>query len=289
MVDRSDEGGDPACWSHLLDDVELDTSEPSPPTSGAHGRLRDRVPVNQPYEGIVAEAYHAFISVDDVFPDDAVYEALLAEADGPALELGCGTGRPMLRWLAQGHDVEGIDASTDMLATLRRNAAARDLEPVVHHGDIAPLDLDRTYAAIVCPAGTFTLIDDEQRIREAVASYFAHLRPGGVLALSLSKLDPTGDQSLHWRIRRTGTLADNTHVVVNEALLMEPDDRHQLVYNRIETYDADGRLTDTWLRRYRLRSWDVAETLGLLEDVGFVDVATQGGLDHWVTVARRPA
>lgn len=293
MVDRSDEGGDPACWSHLLEDDALDTAgagnEPSPPPSGVHGRLRDRVPVNAPYEGIVAEAYDAFISVDDVFPDDAVYEALLAEADGPTLELGCGTGRPMLRWLAQGHDVEGIDASADMLAILRRNAAARGLDPVVHHGDIAPLDLDRTYAAIVCPAGTFTLIDDEQRIREAVASYFDHLRPGGALALSLSKLEPTDDRSLQWRIRRTGTFADGSHVVVHEALLMEPGDRHQLVYNRIETFDPDGRLTDTLLRRHRLRSWDVAETLGLLEDVGFVEVATEGGLEHWVTVAHRTA
>ncbi|MGY6500048.1 MAG: hypothetical protein ACXIVQ_03995 [Acidimicrobiales bacterium] len=48
-----------------------------------------------------------------------------------------------------------------MLTILRRNATARSLEPVLHHGGIAPLDLGRTYDAIVCPAGTFTLIHDE--------------------------------------------------------------------------------------------------------------------------------
>lgn len=291
MVEHSDEGGDPACWAHLFDEDEAHTSagEASDGGRDAMGRLRDHMPVNQPYAGIVADGYHAFVSIDDVFPDDAVYEALLAETDGPALELGCGTGRPMLRWVADGHDVEGIDSSADMLSILQRNAAARGLEPVVHHGDIAPLQLDRTYEAIVCPAGTFTLIDDEDRIRRAIASYFEHLRPGGALALSLSTLEPTGDSSLRWRIRRTGTLADGTHVVVHEALLMEPDDRCCLGYNRIETFDVQGHLTDTLLRRFRLRSWDPTEAAELLEAAGFAHVDTRGGDDeHWVTVARRP-
>ena len=29
------------------------------------GRLRDRLPVNPPYEGLVAEAYESWISIDD--------------------------------------------------------------------------------------------------------------------------------------------------------------------------------------------------------------------------------
>lgn len=251
-------------------------------------RLRDQLPVNAPYEGIVAEAYDAWISVDDVFADDAVHERVIARTSGPILELGCGTGRPMLRWLAAGHDVEGIDASADMLTILRRNAAARDLQPVLHHGDIAPLDLGRTYDAIVCPAGTFTLLDDHHRIRAGVTSYLEHLRPGGHLALTLARLDPTGRDSLRWRIRRTGTTAEATTVVVHEALLMEDGDHCQTVYNRIETFDPDGRLLDTWLRRLRVRSWTQEEARELLADVGFVGVEEFGDDDGWVTVARRP-
>jgi SAM-dependent methyltransferase len=258
-------------------------------TEGIVDRLRDRLSVNEPYDGIVAEAYDAWISVDDVFPDDVVHEMVIAQADGPILELGCGTGRPMLRWLAAGHDVEGLDSSADMLAILRRNAAARGLEPVLHHGDIAPLDLGRLYAAIVCPAGTFTLLDDEDRIRAAVTSYLEHLRPGGQLALTLARLAPTGADSLRWRLRRTGTMADGTTIVVHEALLMEDGDRCQTVYNRIETFHPSGRLLDTWLRRLRLRSWVQAEMRTLLGDVGFVDLEELGSEDGWVTVARRPA
>jgi SAM-dependent methyltransferase len=257
-------------------------------TAGIVERLRDQLPVNAPYEGIVAEGYDAWISVDDVFPDDVAHESLIARTGGRVLELGCGTGRPMLRWLAAGHDVEGVDASADMLAILRRHAAARALEPVLHHGDIAPLELGRTYDVIVCPAGTFTLLVGEDRIRAGVTSYFEHLRPGGRLALTLARLEPTGGDSLRWRLRRTGTTADGTTVVVHEALLMEEGEPCQTVYNRIETFDAGGRLLDTWLRHLRLRSWEQAEMRVLLEDVGFVELEELGGEEEWVTVARRP-
>lgn len=280
MRDGVDEGGEAPCWAHLVDDG-------APPSEAAE-RLRDRLPIDLPYEGLLAEAYDAWIPVDTVFPDDEAMERIVAGAGGTALELGCGTGRPMLRWVAAGHDVEGIDASADMLAVLRRNAAARGLDPVVHHGDIAPLDLGRTYAAIVCPAGTFTLLADDDRIAAALASYLDHLEPGGRLALTLSRLPPTGEESLRWRIRRTGTLADGTTVVAHEALLKEEGHRHQLVYSRLETFDPDGRLLDTHLRRIRLRSWEQPEIRALLERTGFVDVREWGDPGGWVSVARRP-
>lgn len=268
--------------------MSADGRDPGLAPAGVLARLQDALPVNGPYEGILAEAYNAWISVDTVLPDDAIYEAILADVEGKVLELGCGTGRPMLRWLAAGYDVEGVDASADMLAILRRNAAARGVDPVVHHGDIAPLQLEGTYAAIVCPAGTFTLIDDEGRIRQALASYLDHLVPGGSLCLSLSRLPPTGENSLRWRIRRTGTLDDGTTVVVHEALLKEPAERYQTGYNRIETFDTGGRLTGTRLRRVRLRSWERDEACSLLETAGFIDVTARGTVDAWVTVARRP-
>ena len=252
-------------------------------------RLRDRLPVNAPYEGIVAAGYDSWISVDDVFPDDVVYERIVAEADGPTLELGCGTGRPMLRWLAAGHDVEGIDASADMLDRLRRHAEERGLDPVVHHGDIAPLALGRTYAAVVCPAGSFTIIHDDDRIERALASYHDHLRPGGVLALTLSQLAPTGEHSLQWRIRRTGPRSGGGTLMVHEALLMEPGARCQTIYNRLEIYDEDGHLVDTEVRRILLRSWSQEEIADALGAAGFVDVRALGDEDGWVSVARRPA
>jgi SAM-dependent methyltransferase len=257
-------------------------------TDAVRQRLRDRLPVNPPYEGLLARAYDAWIPVDQVFPDDAAYTALLRGIDGPALELGCGTGRPLLRWLAAGHDVEGIDSSLDMLAILGRHAEERGLSPVVHHGEIAPLDLGRTYAALLCPAGTFLLIDDRRRATEALASYLRHLRPGGTLALTLHRPEVPAGDALRWRVRRTGTLDDGTTVVVHEALHVDEDDRIQVAYNRLEVYDSEGRLLDTWLRRHHLRWWPRDEMATLLGELGYVDVRAVGGDDLWVTLATRP-
>ena len=252
-------------------------------------RLRDRLVVNPPYSGVVAEGYDAWVDVDEAWPDDTAYDHLVARAGGPVLELGCGTGRPLLRWLAAGHDVEGIDSSADMLGILRRHAAERGLGPVLHHGDFAPLALDRTYAAIVCPAGTFTLVDDAGRAAEAVASCVEHLRPGGTLAFSLFEPTPGEDgPPLAWRLRRTGTTAEGRTIVVHQATHDVPDDRLQVAYNRVESYDADGRLEGTWLRRHHLRIWPKPEAEALFADAGLVGVRSLGPDTAWVTTGRRP-
>lgn len=251
-------------------------------------RLRDQLIVNSPYDGVVAEGYDSWISVDDELIEERAYEWILDRVDGTILELGCGTGRPLLRWLEAGRDIEGIDASADMLAALRRHADEKGLEPVVHHGDIAPLRLDRAYAAIVCPAGTFLLLHQDETARAAVESWFAHLSPGGRLGLTAFIPVDDLDEEMHWRVRRTGTTPDGRTIVVHEAIACDVERRLQVDYNRIETYDADGRLLDTLLRRNQLRWWPQDELAELLGSVGFVDVEHLGGDAGWVTTATRP-
>lgn len=260
----------------------------------ALSRLRDRLPINPPYTGLVAEGYDTWIPVDSALEEEPVYRRLLDGIDGTILELGCGTGRPLLRWLAAGYDLEGIDESADMLAILAAHAAAMDLHPVVHEGDMAPLALDRTYAAIVCPAGTFMLVDDEVRASSALASYMAHLQPGGLLAMTLAAPgeDAAGrgeGSELIWRIRRTGSRADGTTIVVHEATTLDASQHRIVVYDRVESYDTDGRLQDTVLRRHHLRWWSRSEFESLLDDCGFESVRSIGDDTGWVAVAHAPA
>jgi SAM-dependent methyltransferase len=137
--------------------------------------MRDRFPVNEGYVGVVADAYDTWLPVDELWPDEIVCRGAFGDVEGPILELGCGTGRPLLRWLAEGVDVQGLDASADMLRILRRHADERGLEPVLHHGDFAPLTIEQCFGGIVCLAGSFMLIDDDARARDALISYREHL------------------------------------------------------------------------------------------------------------------
>jgi SAM-dependent methyltransferase len=237
----------------------------------------------------VAEAYDTWIPVEAEFPDDAVHEAVVREGDGPALELGCGTGRPLLRFLAAGLDVEGVDSSADMLAICRRHAAELGLDPVLHHGSMAPLALDRTYATLYCPAGTFSLFDDPDVALGALASWIEHLRPGGALALTMSVPVEDLDARSEWRVHRTGTRpADGTTFVVHEAVACDRAAQLQVIYNRVEVWDAAGELTRSLLRRYHLRWWERAEFAEVLAGLGLVDVRSLGDDTGWVAVAKRP-
>jgi SAM-dependent methyltransferase len=270
-------------------------SQPAEAVGGWRGRLRDRLPLNLPYEGIVAEAYDTWVPVDEAWPDEPVYRALLADVEGPVLELGCGTGRPLLRWLAEGVPVEGLDSSGDMLTVLRRHAAERQLAPTVHLGEMAPLALGRTYGAIVCLAGTFSLVLRD-RVPAALASYRDHLRPGGLVALSLfagppppvegGGTDTDPHAALRWRLRRTGTVPSGETFVVSEAVLDDPVDDLQVTYNRVERVAADGRVVETHIRRFHLQRWTRPAFEELLAAAGFADVHSIGDDAGWVAVGR---
>jgi Methyltransferase domain len=250
-------------------------------------RMRDGLAVNGPYSGLVAKAYDTWIPFDEQWPEEAVYRRALEQVEGPILELGSGTGRPLLRWLQDGLPVEGLDASADMLAILKGHADELGLDPVLHHADFAPLSLDRRFGAIVCLAGSFSLIADEDRAVAALASYLDHLHDGGVLGLTLGDFVTPPEASFVWRLRRTGTDADGVSYVVHEAVHNATDEPIATVYDRIETYDRAGTLIDTTLRRHRLRRWERAGFDALLADVGFVDVRSVGDDQGWVVLAHR--
>src|SRR5882672_11506580 len=55
--------------------------------------------------------------------DVSFYRMLADERGGPALDLGCGTGRIMLPLLADGHVVVGVDHSRAMLARAAERVA----------------------------------------------------------------------------------------------------------------------------------------------------------------------
>ncbi len=247
------------------------------------------------YDGVTALAYDAWLPPGSRFPDDGWYLRMLEQVrteydDGTALELGTGNGRFLIPARRRGLDIEGIDSSADMLERCRLHAVAGGLDVTLHHGDIAPLELDRTYRAIVCPAGTFTLIADLDLARQALASYRAHLELGGTLAFSCHTERRGDTTGFTWRLRRTATAADTgiTYVAheatgVDDAAGVE---QVHLSFSRVETYDRDGGLIDTWFRRIRLRWWTRDQMSEALTDAGFAQIEFLGDDHDWLVSAR---
>ena len=92
------------------------------------------------------------------------------------LDLGCGTGEPILRYLVErGYVVTGVDASAAMLAIARR----RFPETRFVLADMRGLALGARFDAINAWHSLFHLAPDEQRAM--FATFARHLRPGGLL------------------------------------------------------------------------------------------------------------
>ena len=101
--------------------------------------------------------------------------------DGPALELGIGTGRIALPLAERGVRVDGIDLSEAMVARLRAKPGGDRLDVTV--GDFADVDVPGRYGLVYVVFNSFFNVlaqDDQVRCFENTA---AHLTDTGVFVI----------------------------------------------------------------------------------------------------------
>jgi SAM-dependent methyltransferase len=131
-----------------------------------------------------AEFTHAQRSAGDR-DDVPFYVERAGAADGPVLELGCGTGRVYLELLAAGVDADGLDLSEPALDVLREQAADAGLEPNVWRGNMTAIDADRAYGLVTCPFNTIQQLltpDDQLAMLRSVHDALA---PGGAFVFDV--------------------------------------------------------------------------------------------------------
>ncbi len=135
------------------------------------------------------------VSAPTPFDDGELYDILLGgfdygldfyldlakRAEGPVLDIGCGTGRVMLPCLKAGVDIDGLDLFEPMLARLRNSAARLGLSPRLYQADMNDFRLPRRYALAMIPFNAFTHnLTQEGQIR-CLERCREHLLPGGML------------------------------------------------------------------------------------------------------------
>jgi SAM-dependent methyltransferase len=161
---------------------------------------------------------------DDMFEGTVVNATadFLAElaGDGPALELGIGTGRIALPLAERGVAVHGIDLSEAMVARLRAKPGG-DRIPVTI-GDFATTRVDGEFSVgylVYNTINNLTTQDEQVACFENVA---AHLRPGGCFVIevgvpSLQRL-PFGETVRPFHVSET-RLGFDEFDVVNQGLV----------------------------------------------------------------------
>jgi SAM-dependent methyltransferase len=133
--------------------------------------------------------------------DEDAAVAFLARlaAEGPALELGIGTGRIALPLAATGVRVDGIDISPDCIDVLRSQPGGDAIQ--VTRGDFADMPVEGAYKLIYVPFNSFfNLLSQDDEIR-CFANVAQHLADDGVFVIE-------GGLTHAW----LATLTDNQYV-----------------------------------------------------------------------------
>jgi ubiquinone/menaquinone biosynthesis C-methylase UbiE len=259
------------------------------------------------YQGLNAAFYDSLST--GVEGDVDFYVGLAAEAAGPVLELGCGTGRITLPVAETGVEVVGLDLSSDMLEIARSKLAVEPAEVAARvrlvQGDMRTMELGQQFALIMIPYRAFLHLLTPEDQQQALRCIYRHLVPGGRLALNIfdPRLDIIAAHSgpLGGAIKRLGDgfvhPATGNRVMAYDTRRYDPERQLLEEYRIFEELDAEGRVVDKVYALLTLRYLYRYEMQYLLERCGFEIVALwgdwqrgpfrYGGEQIWL--ARRPA
>lgn len=231
-----------------------------------------------PYEycGLIAASWDLLRGDTSGWSDRPFYRAIIAATGQPVLDVGCGTGRLLLDYLAAGIDIDGVDNSPEMLVRCR--ARALGLVPALYEQPMEALALPRRYRTILVPSSSFQLLTEPAAAAAALRRFYAHLEPGGTLVMSFMVLWTAEVAARTVEIRPGVFAAPDWYRLVEQVRrwvratydvpqqLEHTEDRYELL--------RDGTIvaTEHHRRSPATRWYSQAEALQLYADAGFVDL-----------------
>ncbi len=145
---------------------------------------------------------------------------------GKTLELGCGTGRVLLRLAKEHLRIVGLDNDPAMLQFIRQSIPPTISHLIeIHSADMRDFDLGESFPLIILPCNTLSTFDSQDRTR-IFRSVRKHLSPDGVFAFSvpnglvLKDLPAVGEEELEDEFAHPAT---NNHVNVYSSWQRDAD------------------------------------------------------------------
>jgi SAM-dependent methyltransferase len=194
--------------------------------------------------------YDPFARYYDLFyglqaDDLPMYRDFALSADGPILEIGCGTGRVLVPLAAEGHVVTGLDASAAMLALTRAKARANHVEDRVTllQGDMRDFEMPGRFGLAFSAINTFMHCHDMEQQLACLRCIRRHLQPGGQLVVDLFHPDLQTLLECDGRLLSRGELRDpdTGHIVQHVfARRLELATQTQQLNYLMDEIDASG-------------------------------------------------
>jgi SAM-dependent methyltransferase len=148
-----------------------------------------------------AEFYDAEFSVRDF--EIPFYLEQAGQANGPVLEVACGTGRITLPIARGGVDISGLDVAAPMVAQARQKSAKEGLAVEWFIQDCRAMQLPRQYALLFSATNAMQHLLELESVNAFLQSARCALLPGGRLILDVFNPDPaklargSGSRYLH--------------------------------------------------------------------------------------------
>jgi SAM-dependent methyltransferase len=199
-------------------------------------------------------------AIDDDLP---FYRELARRADGPVLEVMCGSGRLLLPLARAGLRLAGVDISGAMLKLAHERLAAAGLAERVEllEADIRERAPRGPFGLAIVAINSFMHLANTADQLAALRQIHAALRPGGLLALDLFNPEPRflTEQRGALALDKSFSLADGTRVqkfVAQHVDMAAQISQVTFIYDEL---DAEGHVrrgtlpfTMRWLYRYEL-------------------------------------
>ena len=221
--------------------------------------------------------YAGFVTDVGVIVDEA------RAADGPVLEVACGSGRLLVPLLEAGVDADGLDYDPPMLDALRAKLALRGLRTGLHEADMREFTLPRKYALVVIGFNSFLHnLTQEDQIR-TLRRCREHLAPGGHLALMI--FHPSAQKLLSFdgspAVSIEVALDDGNRIRVIDSVTADRVAQINDVRRRYERIDPDDRIVETRDMAFELRYVYTPEMALLLRLAGFTRMEVCSPFAKW--------
>lgn len=194
-----------------------------------------------------AEDYDEFVRYASRPPEtDAEVAGLARLADGGrVLELGVGTGRVAIPLAATGLEVHGIELDPAMIDQLRAKPGSERV--VVHHGDMADVDVDGSFDLIYAVFGTLFMLPtqaDQVRCFRRAAS---RLTPGGRLVVEALMPRPDSYDERGTKVTVADATGERVIINVSQAdALAQTIQTHQVVLDPAGIQVHPVRIRYSW-------------------------------------------
>jgi len=213
------------------------------------------------------DAEYAFLSADTGW-----YKSRVQELGGPALVLGCGTGRILFHLAAAGVHTDGLDSSPAMLDQARSRAVHMQKEITerveLFEGDMRAFSLPHRYGVVVCPLNGLMHLPNDDDFLMCMLHIREHLAEDGRFLFDVGNPQPElleeygegqGVPVREIRVRGVTYQVREKHIF----------DHRERISETVFTYEPRGTESPSFRCHLRLRMFEPADIDRLLNLAGF--------------------